>query len=171
MKPPKVYEETIPNSHRIINRTKIVQSIEHLQIIRAGSFQTAHECYSRINALIFVVSFPAARSAPNVKWWFVAVTNSNRGKAAVSATLHSDRTIKNMASPWPGTLSADPRMFCRATNTSKWFVSATAGPKELNRRVISAAWRRWASASRASSSDNAMQGRCDIKVDGVLGLA
>ena len=30
MKPPNVYDETIPSNQRIINRTKIVQSIEHL---------------------------------------------------------------------------------------------------------------------------------------------
>jgi hypothetical protein len=33
MKPPNVYEETIPSSHRIISRIKIVQSMEHLQIL------------------------------------------------------------------------------------------------------------------------------------------
>jgi hypothetical protein len=31
IKPPNVYEETIPNIHRIISNKKIVQSMEHLQ--------------------------------------------------------------------------------------------------------------------------------------------
>jgi hypothetical protein len=31
IKPPSVYDVTIPSNHKIISRTKIVQSIEHLQ--------------------------------------------------------------------------------------------------------------------------------------------
>jgi hypothetical protein len=33
IKPPSVYEETIPSSQRIISRTNIVQSMEHLQML------------------------------------------------------------------------------------------------------------------------------------------
>jgi hypothetical protein len=72
MKPPKVYDETIPNSHRISNRTKIVQSIERLQIPHR---LTSNQCMSVGAALplsVFVLSFPAddksARSGPKVKW-------------------------------------------------------------------------------------------------------
>jgi hypothetical protein len=72
MKPPKVYEETMPNSHRIINRTKIVQSIERLQIPHG---LPSHQCMSVGAALplsVFVLSFPvedkSARSGPKVKW-------------------------------------------------------------------------------------------------------
>jgi hypothetical protein len=32
IKPPNVYEVTIPSSQRTISKTKIVQSMEHLQI-------------------------------------------------------------------------------------------------------------------------------------------
>jgi hypothetical protein len=72
MKPPKVYDETIPNSHRIINRTKIVQSIERLQIPHR---LPSNQCMSVGAALplsVFVLSFPvddkSARSGPKVKW-------------------------------------------------------------------------------------------------------
>ena len=33
IKPPNVYEETIPSTHRIISKRKIVQSMEHLQML------------------------------------------------------------------------------------------------------------------------------------------
>jgi hypothetical protein len=63
MKPPKVYDETIPNNHRIINTTKIVQSIEHLQIIRTGSLLPVHERHGSINASFFVLSCPVGHES------------------------------------------------------------------------------------------------------------
>jgi len=72
MKPPKVNDETIPNSHRIINRTKIVQSIERLQIshrLPSNQYMSVGAAFPRsVFVLSFAVGNKSARSGPNVKW-------------------------------------------------------------------------------------------------------
>src|SRR6478672_4249863 len=76
----------MPNSHRIINRTKIVQSIERLQIPHR---LPSHQCMSVGAALplsVFVLSSPVggkrARSGPNVACESEPVATVTGSKAA-----------------------------------------------------------------------------------------